>query len=807
MYAACIALGVGACFASGAYAATTIPDGRHIDPVGFTIPVEGFACAEALSPDRRWLAVVSLQGGAVDVISTAGSMLRERLNVPSASGLAWTSDGLFVTRGYTGTVTRYAYDAIASKTAPAFTKLVDLQVDSGLINGIAEDPLDHRIAVARSANQQIVVLDNQTGAVLARHATVGQPYAVAFFGPTVITTLYNSDRVEAWRDGDNDPVDIVTGPHPTALLAAGDKAYVADADGHDVVAIDASLRVTRRYDLAIRAAAPPGQTPAGMALSDDRLTLYVAESGFNDVAVIDVGTGNVRGRIPTGWYPTDVAFLSGATVAAKDPRTKAQLWVLNAQGFGSQADPAGEWDGTYTGTVQHLAVEPALLGGWSARVAANDRFGSVTPARSSLPPVKHVVFIVRENKHFDEEFGDEPNVDGDPELVLFGRKFTPNAHLLAEKYTLFDNFMSDGEASIYGHAWTTQGMANDYHERNAHLRDDSQADAHGRVASSIWPYPLGGEDTVKPADMDYDWFTDLADLPKGPRTNVSAVFGPRGELIDALARRNISFRVYGEQMTMLPDGRIAPGLAEHADRDYPGAHIDFGVLDTDRAKLFLRDVGAHGLAQYSYLTLPTDHTAGAKPGFLTPPSYVADNDAALGQIVAGLSRRPEWRDTVVFVTCDDAQGTGDHVDSHRMPAFAIGPSIRRSFVSHTHYSQTSVLRTVELLFDVPPLNVYDEAATPIVDAFARQPLVSKFTALRSNVPMATNPGSADSLSYEIDGADGRDVLDAQWCSVRGQISLDRHRRYLDALGQVSVTETDENGRRRMVASDNRKDDH
>jgi len=281
--------------------------------------------------------------------------------------------------------------------------------------------------------------------------------------------------------------------------------------------------------------------------------------------------------------------------------------------------------------------------------------------------------------------------------------------------------------------------------------------------------------------MDFDWFTDLADLPKGPRMNVSAVFGPRGELVDALARKGVSFRVYGEQLTMEPNGRIAAGLAAHADRQYPGDHIDFGILDTDRAQLFLNDVRAHGLAQYSYLTLPTDHTAGTKAGFYTPASYVASNDAALGAIVAGLSRRADWRDTVVFVTCDDAQGTGDHVDSHRMPAFAIGPYVRRGFVSHTHYSQTSILRTVELLFGVDPLNVYDAAATPIVDAFARQPEISSYASLASNVPLEKNPGKADSLSYVIDGPDSARVPDQEWRSLRGAVSLDRHHRYLAAL--------------------------
>jgi hypothetical protein len=190
--------------------------------------------------------------------------------------------------------------------------------------------------------------------------------------------------------------------------------------------------------------------------------------------------------------------------------------------------------------------------------------------------------------------------------------------------------------------------------------------------------------------------------------------------------------------------------------------------------------------------LPTDHTAGTKPGFYTPASYVASNDDALGRIVAGLSRRADWRDTVVFVTCDDAQGTGDHLDSHRMPAFVVGPYVRRGFISHTRYSQTSILRTVELLFGLDPLNVYDAAATPIVDVFARQPVVAPYTGVASAIPLTKNPGSADSLSFELDGPGTADIPDQEWRSVRGLVSLERHHRYLATLAsRRDVARTDD----------------
>ena len=764
-----------------------LPDGRSVTPAGFTIPVESFATAATLSPDGRWLAVLSVDAGAIDLIATDRSVLAERLSVPSATAIAWTSDGLYVARGYTGIVARYAYDPKGSKAAPALSKRIDVQVGaSGLLYGIAEDPATHRIAVARTAERSVVVLDDETGATLATLPASGQPFDVAFAGDALVAANYDSDRIDLWRGGAGSGIPIATGPHPTRLLVDGTTVYVADADGHDVVAIDtATATVARRFDLRVAPDAPPGQTPSGMALSGDRATLFVAESGYNDVAIVDLASGRVRGRIPTGWYPTAVVAVD-RSVGGKDPRVRHQLWVASAKGFGSQPDPGGEWNGTYTGLVQHLVVDDARLDAWSTTVAHNDRFAAPEHRYANLPPVKHVVFIVRENKHFDEEFGDEPHTDADPALLLYGRHFTPNAHLLAERFTLFDDFMSDGEASIYGHAWTTQGMANDYHERNAHLKDPAESAA--RVAWSIWPYPLDGDDTLPPAEMDFDWYRDLGDLGRAPRVNVSGVFGPRGELVDELQRRHISFRVYGEQLTMQPDGRIAPGLAQHAARDYPGDHIDFGVLDTDRAKLFLDDVAAHGLAQYSYLTLPDDHTAGSKAGFYTPASYVANNDLALGAIVAGLSRRPEWASTVVFVTCDDAQGTGDHVDSHRMPAFALGPYVRRGYVDHTRYSQSSILRTVEVLFGLAPLNIYDAQATPMLDALARQPSAAPYAALAANVPMERNPGKAASLSIEIDGPDAAAIADDEWRSLRGTVSLEAHHRYLQRFDPAQLAQ-------------------
>jgi DNA-binding beta-propeller fold protein YncE len=777
-------------------AASTIPDGRSITPVGFTVPVEGFASSEAISPDGTYLAALSQQGGAVDVILLGeDSHLVGRLAVPWATGMAWTQDGLYVARGYTGAISRFTY-APGDNNTPTFVVRPDLQV-GGLVSGVAEDPHTKRILVSRTASHEVVELDDQTGAVVARLQASGQPFAVAFAGSAIVATLNDSNHVDVWQSGHSAPTQIATGPHPTRMLVDGTRVFVADADGQDVVRIDiTALKVGRRFDLGPELHGLMGQTPSGMALSDDGKWLFVAESGFNDVATVDLSTGRVVARIPTAWYPMDVKFVSGLTID-KDSRVKPQLYILSAQGLGSQPDPGSEWNGWYTGLVQHIVVEPNWFSRWSAKVASNNHFAQIARAAGrgttdpTRPPVKHVIFIVRENKHFDEYFGDDPRANSDPTLCLYGRKYTPNTHKLAEEYTLFDNFMGNGEKSDLGHSWTTQGIANDYLERSVNTPDDTATSADPRIAVSIWPVPLFGEDTAPISVLNFDWFANLSSLPSQPRVNVSAVFGPRGELIDELYEAGISFRVYGEQMTMRPNGSISPGLAAHADRAYPGAHIDFNILDTERARLFLRDVQTHGLAQYSYLTLPTDHTAGTKAGFYTPASYVASNDLALGEIIAGLSKRPEWKSTVVFVTEDDPQGTGDHVDSHRMPAFAIGPYVRRGFVDHTRYSIPSILRTVEVFFGLPPLNIEDALSAPMLDSFSNEPVVESYAAIPSNISMEKNPGKPKATSFAVDGPDSLNVPTEEWVSIKGHSSLVAHQAYLHRLGTGQAIASDE----------------
>lgn len=312
-----------------------------------------------------------------------------------------------------------------------------------------------------------------------------------------------------------------------------------------------------------------------------------------------------------------------------------------------------------TSVVQHLVVDPSHFAAWSATVARNDRFVPPSIAMSGVPPIRHVVFIVVENKHFDEEFGDEPRANADPSLLVYGRKYTPNLHALAERYALFNDFMGNGDASIYGHAWM----------RRPPVSRTAFPFRSGRRPVRIH---LCGRERV---------FTAF-----GARRTAGRSAHEHERCLRAarrVDRRTGSSQRVVSRLRRTDDHALRwphrPGLAGHADRAYPGAHIDFGILDTERAKMFESDLDAHGLAIYTYLTLPDDHTAGSRAGFYTPESFIANNDAAFGSIVAALSKRPEWQSTNRF--CRSRRRTrGDHVNAKRMPVVAIGPYVKRGAV-------------------------------------------------------------------------------------------------------------------------------
>jgi len=555
----------------------------------------------------------------------------------------------------------------------------------------------------------------------------------------------------------------IGGSSPGAVVAGRDRVFVTNATQDSVTIINAQSNGVEKTTLlepsdAVRGLR--GVLPFGMALSRDEKRLYVACSGINAVAILDARKGEVLGYIPTAWFPARLAL---------SPEGKT-LYVANAKGFGAGPNGGPSFqegpEGTYIGDITHGFVsivtipEERELKQMTTRVLRNNGFVSETqprPHRADFPvpppgqpsmKIHHVVFVVRENRTFDEVFGDVQiagaKVEGEPSMarwgentlvrdkevaaVVEGAQVTPNAHAIVRRFAFSDNFYVDSDVSVDGHHWLVGNYPNE-------------------VVESEWPAAYGDKlDFVPEADAPGRLSLDCGN--PCPETYLEA-----GSLWEHLARRHISFRNYGEGV-WLPGGHGGPGfmptgvreavnipmpevLFENTSRSY--ATFNTNISDQYRLGQFQREFelryasGKEPLPQFLYIWLPNDHTAEPRPedGYPYRASYVADNDLALGKLVELFSHSPFWKDMAIFVTEDDAQDGRDHVDAHRSLLLVISPYARRG-VSHVHTSMASILKTFDLIFGLPYLNQYDAAATDLSDMFTDAPDFTPFEALPSD---------------------------------------------------------------------------
>ncbi len=513
-----------------------------------------------------------------------------------------------------------------------------------------------------------------------------------------------------------DGLRTVGGAHPTAIVTTADGAYafvaMTNVDRIATISLRGTPRAVGGTELRLFDRGPFGTQPAALALSHDGSRLYVALAGLNAIAVIDARDParlHRLGLIPTGWYPTALAL-------ANDDRT---LYVVNTKGYGHDegftGDPSTGADANATwSTLEKIDLASVALKSSTLATLGNTR--SVSTSRPSYPKaMTHVVVILEESKTFDAMLGDLGAPYGDPALVSFGERVTPNLHALARRYALAANVYADAEESAAGHAFFDGGMATLESERTL-LVTDARA-----------PLARANED---PEDA----------------TRLGSIF-------DALARRRLAFRDYGELVRVsgyddgaAPDPRAddpqfagnddrdaptqglgglyrldvpAPAaLAGHIDLDYPGWNLR--IRDERRAKEFVRDYGslvARGRQpRYTLIWLPDDHT-GAGPGIPPPAEEVADGDRALALVVQYLSRLPSWRQTVLFVMPSDAQGSRDHVDAYRTYAIVAGPFAKRHYTGMRHLSTVSVLKTTEQILGLGTLSLGDLLATDMSDFF------------------------------------------------------------------------------------------
>ncbi len=556
------------------------------------------------------------------------------------------------------------------------------------------------------------------------------------------------------------PRTVAAGVHPTAMTSADHGAYIWVADAND----DALVEVNTRALKAVRViadnpypGAPPGSYPDALAVADGNL--FVANAGNDDVAVYDPATGRRLGLIPTGWYP------SALTVAHRS------LYVVAAKGLGT--GPNLQWQ--YIGNMMHgLLQKVSLRGlsrrlpGWTRDALENDEFLGTQRrtlaqrnARTTAFLHQHIhyaVFILRENKTFDEDMGDYGPAGkwANPHFDLYGPKELPNLYHWAAHDVLFANFMADGEVTAQGHQWTDGASDSDVVQR---LWPEYYS---GR--GLIWNAGPGGTGALNPkAPGSHDPF-EYARKRLGAFTNPWISYPERLYLFNNLLAHHVSFEDFGENLTRARDGVIRNALLAHVDETYPS--WDRMIRDTDRVGAAISWLKAHrgkAFPHFIFIWIPDDHTAGLDPCYYSPDYYVAINDHATAQFLHYLSGTPQWRHMVVFLDEDDAQSGADHINAHRTLGLAMGPWVKSGDLDTRPLSQVNIVRTLEAVLDLPAMSQWDANAKMISGIWRETARKESMPVLPMQVPVQVNAGKCSNrlLLRREAGATGH-ALTPQW---------------------------------------------
>lgn len=640
--------------------------------------------------------------------------------------------------------------------------------------------------------------------------TAGLPYGNAYIDQATGAVLTGSVSVYNARTGKL-VKEIITGLHPNAIIsnAAETFVYVASANSDEVSAISTDkLTVTEHISVSLLSGDNKfiGDSPDALAINDEGTTLYVANGLDNAVAVIslgkhasDQGTNSsslIQGFIPTEAYPGGLALdhntlfvcniegtganISNQTIAAE--KRKPGAGPLEAPAIGIKA---------YNSHHQKASLsiikipDAAVLDEYTRRtlklnfsfrqdlarlLPRPNQAPQPLPSRIGEPSVfKHVIYIIKENRTYDQVLGDMPEGKGAPELCIFGDKITPNQHQLARDFVLLDNYYASGKCSAEGHQWTDAGMVTDYIEKN--------------VRAWFRSYPHVQNDALVYDSKGFIW-NQAADHGKSVR-----IYGEASQPV--LDYELSSQQIYDEYTQGKPlafnntstISRVRPLLCPL----YPGSD-ELKITDQIRADAFITELNeaaskpGDDFPELSVMALSADHTQGTRPGLPTPRAMVADNDLALGRIVEAVSKSRFWKNTVIFVTEDDSQAGWDHVSAYRTTGFVISPYSRLGHTISKNYNQVSMLRSIEQILGIPPMNIMDATAEPMFDCFMQNQSAQGFmhkaaqVSINERNPVITSlTGKArhyalESLKPEfnhLDGGSDELLNKIVWFSVKG----------------------------------------
>jgi len=758
-----------------------LPNGWTLRPAGEQIPLDTMPMSTSLSPDGKFLLV--LNGGyrppSISVMTT--EPVKEIARIPVADtwlGLTFAPGGklVYASGGARGTVFEFSFSPEGELKLLREMQATAEHTQLDFIGDVALSPDGRLIYAADLFRDSIVAINPQSGRVIDRWKTGRRPYRMLFApdGKSLFVSSWADSSVYQHNAANGERIGrIGLGPHTTDMALSARKParddddapgatrgntsasawsyrlFVAAANTNNVYVVGVSennsLKLLETINVALTPRQPAGMTPSALALSPDQKRLFVVCSDASAVAAADVSAARsrVEGFVPTGWYPTAARQL-----------LDGRLLVLNGRGLGSHANPNYTRSATpgngedpraeYVANLQRGTMSvvepwsPEKLDEYSATVRRNARYrdadldipdvpeNSVIYTRAGRPsPIEHVIYIIKENRTYDQVFGKLGKGNGDAALTLFDESAAPNHYKLAREFVLFDNFYVNADVSADGHNWSTAAIAPDFVQK-------------------LWPSNYGRR-------LKYYGFegSEPANLP------------PAGYLWTNALAAGLTVRNYGEWLT--GDKIGDPAIEKITNKNYKGFDTDYP--DVERAKVFLDDLrqfeASNAMPRLIVLRLPNDHTSGTTPGKIAPLSAFADNDSALGTIVEAVSRSKFWPKTAIFVLEDDAQDGPDHVDSHRSVLLALSPFTRRGIVDSSLYNTTSVLRTMELILGLRPMTHFDAGARPLGAAFASTPNSAPYVAEKPRISLTErNPEksatAARSLGLDFSAADRAD---------------------------------------------------
>lgn len=769
-----------------------LPSGWKIRPAGKQVALETLPIAVRLLPDARSALILHTgnRTPALTLHQLPDGEVLSRVEMKDAFlGLVLAGDRVYAGGGSTGGVHRFSLrDGKLSGATLLPTNAGPVQPGESFIGDLTLSADGRTLYAADIQKNEIALLDAASGKLIARWKSVRMPYKILPDPdrPEVLVSSWSGGEVARHAASDGAIAQkIAVGAHTTDMLWQGRQLFVAAAHTNTVFVLESpangTLRIAERLSVAMTPRQPLGMTPSALTLSPDRKTLFIACSDANAVAVADVGSrpARIRGFLPTGWYPTATELLPDGS-----------LLVLNGKGLRSWPNPKGPTDSMdrrkmtreeraqvqYVGTIQtggYSLIPPfdaARLTAHTRTVFENSLYqdakldnagvpaGNPIPTRPGQPsPIRHVIYIVKENRTYDQVFGDLEKGNGDPSLLLFDEKCSINHRKLAREFVLFDNFYVNGDVSADGHNWSAGAISPDF-------------------TNKIWPNMYGGRD----AKMSLYY-------GRPPVNHTEAAARPHAGYIWTRAfEAGLTVRNYGWLTKLREEAKTGEDqvldaeskqLLANTNRLFRGYDVNYP--DRERMKFFLADLKKFErtgeMPRLIVMRLGNDHTAGLRAGAPTPRAMFADNDLAFGQLVEAVSKSRFWKETAIFVLEDDAQAGPDHVDSHRSIAFVISPYTKRKVLDSGMYNTVSMLRTIGLILGTKPLTHFDAAATPMWTAFTATPDLTPYTAATPLISLnernpAGTPLARRSARLDLDEADlidDQEMNDILYRGIRG----------------------------------------